>query len=110
MDAESMTAEELYALARSKDGGIESRTVDIEGLAVTVYPEKAKTWKAYRILSDAMHSPDDMKRFDSLLALVEYVTDVDEGAIIEHCGGDDAPIEDVVRIASKIVAECTPKN
>ena len=111
MDAESMTTEELYALAQSKeDSGAEARTLDIEGLAVTVYPAKARTWKAYRILRDAMHSPDDMQRFDALLALVAFATSVDEEAIIAHCGGDDASVEDVVRVASKIVAECTPKN
>lgn len=111
MNADNMTADELYALAQQKAGSAqEVREMDVDGLAVKVYPHKANSWKAYRILREAMGAGDDMARFDAMLALVTLATDVDEERIIEHCGGEEAQTPDVVRIVSEIVAGCYPKN
>lgn len=111
MEAENMTAEQLLALAQQKSAAApEARAIDVDGMAVTVYPQKANSWRAYRILRDAMGAEADMDKFDAMLALVEFATDVDEEAIIAHCGGDEAQAPDVVRMVSEILAGCFPKN
>ena len=87
------------------------KTVDIDGLTVHVNTDLCKSWKAYRLMlkfADAdTIGPDSLP---PMIEFVELVSDVDEEAIVEHCGGDSAPFESVMDVMGRIITEATPKN
>ena len=108
MDVNELTADELRKLADEKSLEAE-RVIDVDGLTVTVNPERCKSWKAFRIMS-SVSGEFNLDTLAAMFDLVELVTDVNEQIIVEHCGGDDASLEAVAGTVSKIVAECYPKN
>ena len=108
MDVNELTADELRKLADEKSLEAE-RVIDVDGLTVTVNPERCKSWKAFRIMS-SVSGEFSLETLGAMFDLVELVTDVDEQTIVDHCGGDDASLEAVAGMVSKIVAECYPKN
>ena len=108
MDVTELSADELRRLADEK-AGEEERVFEVEGLTVRAYPAKCKSWKAVRIMSN-VSGEFDIQAVQAMLDFVGLVTDVDEDAIVAHCGGDAASFEDVVRVVSLIVKECYPKN
>ena len=108
MDVNDLTAEELRKLADEKALSGE-RVIDVDGMTVHIDVEKCKSWKAFTIMS----SVTEELTFETLRAMldfIEYITDVDEAQIIEHCGGEDASLESVVSVVAQIVSECYPKN
>lgn len=112
MNVEEMSAEQLMALAQTKAEHVSAtstRTVEVDGLVVHVDDTKTKGWNAFRILSGVVGEVTP-EAVDAMMAFIDLVTDTNEQAIIEHCGGDTATIEDVLRVASTIVEECYPKN
>ena len=86
------------------------RTLDVEGLTVTVDTVKAGSWDAFKLLRKAREASTDLEQFDVLQELVEFATDATEERIVNHLGGKDAQMLDVVRIMSQIAAGCYPKN
>lgn len=116
MEVENMTAEELYQLAAAKAGATDdaapansTRHVNVDGLEVAINEKRVKSWRAFKMVSklNGDLNPDSARL---MLDFVSYVTDCDEDAIVEHCGGDDASMEDVIRTAAQIMNECYPKN
>lgn len=88
-----------------------TRVFEVDGLTITVDTAKAGSWNAFRYMRDiADEETNDAKRVASMFALIESATDTTEAAIVEHCGGGDAPFSDVFHLASKIIAELYPKN
>ena len=86
------------------------RTLEVEGLTVTVDTVKAGSWDAFKLLRKAREATTDLAQFDALQELVEFATDASEERVIKHLGGEDAQFIDVVRIMSQIAAGCYPKN
>ena len=112
MNVEEMSAEQLMALAQEKAGDAPAasiRTVEVEGLVVQVDDAKTKSWPAFRILSGVVGdvTPESI---ESMMGFIALVTDVNEKTIVEHCGGDTASFEDVLRVASAIIGACYPKH
>ena len=106
MDVNELSADELRKLADEKSN---VKTLDVDGLIVHVDMDKCKSWKAFRLMANMTSdlTPDTLQ---TMLDFVEAISDVDEDIIVEHCGGDDATLEDVVRTISTIIAESQPKN
>lgn len=83
------------------------RTID--GLAVNIDQTKASDWHSFSLLRKA-NGESQFDQLAVLLELIEYITDVDEGKIVEHLGGDTAQAADVIALVSKIIQAATPKN
>lgn len=116
MEVENMTAEELYQLAAAKAGATDdaapassTRHVTVDGLEVAINEKRIKSWQAFKIVSK-LNGEFNMDTAQLMFEFISYVTDCDEAAIVEHCGGEDAQLEDVVRTAAQIINECYPKN
>lgn len=87
-----------------------TRTLEIEGLKVTIDTEKTGSWQAFKLLRKSFEADSDLEQFDVMIKLMEFATDQTEDSIVEFCGGDNAQFLDVVKIVSQIVAGCYPKN
>ena len=87
------------------------QALNVNGLEFEADMAKARTWGAFshmRIIAD--ETADDASRVNHMFSLIEYATNLDESAIVEHCGGGDAPFSDVFAMVSGIIAELYPKN
>ena len=111
MNAEEMSPEQLMELARAKSGAMppETRTIEVDGLTVTIDGAKVMSWPAWRIASKVTGEVS-VETVDAMMQFVALVSDVDEAAIVAHHGGDSAPIEDVIGTAARILEACYPKN
>lgn len=110
-----MTAEQLMELAAAKAGAEEvpaSSRREVDGLAFEVDEKRLKSWRALRMMRGIVGNGEgfSVEALDAMLGFIAYVTDLDEDAIVEHCGGDEAPMEDVVALVARIAAEIYPKN
>lgn len=115
MNAEEMTAEQLMELAQAKAAGDElaassSRVVDIDGVKVTIDVAKLQSWNAFNLIRGIENDENQLSKIDAAMRFVEYVSDFDEEAIVQHCGGDDAAASVVVAFAMRIIQGCYPKN
>lgn len=108
MDVNELSAEELRKLADEKSNAGE-RVIDVDGMTVHIDVDKCASWKAFKIMS-AVTDELSFETLRAMLDFIEYLTDVDEAKIIEHCGGDDASLESVVQTVAQIVSECYPKD
>ena len=108
MNIEDMTAEQLRELAAAKAQG-DTREVDIDGLIVHIDSAKCKSWKAFKMFS-SLSSDMDFESMQRMMDFIAFCTDTDEDAIVEHCGGENASIDDVVNVVAKIISECFPKK
>lgn len=127
MRAEDMTAEQLRELADTKTAD-ELREVlmamagaeevpasshrEVDGLGFEVDEKRLKSWRALRMMRGIVAGGGEfsVEALDAMLGFIAYTTDLDEDAIVEHCGGDEAPMEDVVALVARIAAEIYPKN
>ena len=107
MDANELTADELRKLADEKSS---VRTLDIDGFIVHVDTEKCKSWKAYRLVSKLADGNMNNDAVQAMIEFVELVADVDESKIVKHCGGENASLESVMHVISRIISESYPKN
>lgn len=83
--------------------------VEIDGLKVNIDQKKASDWHSFSLLRKA-NGESQFDQLAVLLELIEYITDTDEGKIVEHLGGDTAQAADVIALVSKIIQAATPKN
>lgn len=81
----------------------------IDGLKVNIDQAKASDWHSFSLLRKA-NNADQFDQLAVLLELIEYITDVDEAAIVEHLGGDTAQASEVIELVSEIIKAATPKN
>jgi len=81
----------------------------IDGLKVEIDQKKASDWHSFSLLRKA-NGESQFDQLAVLLELIEYITDVDEDAIVAHLGGDTAQAADVIALVSKIIQAATPKN
>lgn len=113
MNVEDMTVEELKALVESRAGAeapaSSVRHITVEGMEVCINEDAVKGWKAFRLASK-LDGTVTSETIGTMMEFVALVTDTDEAAIVEHCGGESASFEDVVRVASEILMECSPKK
>lgn len=112
MNVEDMTFDELKALVESRAGDSPAssvRHITVDGMGVAIDTDAVKSWRAFRLASK-LDGTFDADTVDIMMQFIDLVTDTDETGIIEHCGGDRASLEDVVRVASLILTECYPKN
>ena len=88
------------------------KTVDIDGLTVNIDEDVCKSWNAYRLMLQFCKDGGEITpdALPSIIAFVELVSDVDEAAIVEHCGGNSAPFESVMGVMARIISEAAPKN
>ena len=114
MNLEDMSREELIEAAKKAGGETPAasdryKTVEVDGLEVTVDMDKVRSWNMFKLVSQ-LDGELDARTVGLMFDIIKLATDVDEDAIVDHCGGDAASMEDVVRTASLIIAELYPKN
>lgn len=87
------------------------KTLDIDGLTVHIDTEICQGWTAYRLMCQfADKEQITAQTLPLIVEFVELVSDVDEAAIVEHCGGVKASMQDVMAVMSQIIQEAAPKN
>lgn len=103
--------EQLMAKAGAAEVPASSRR-EVDGLAFEVDEARLKSWRALRMMRGIVANGGEfsVEALDAMLAFIAYTTDLDEDAIVEHCGGEEAPMEDVVSLVAKVSAEIYPKN
>ena len=84
--------------------------VEVDGVKVKVDSAKLKSWRAFRTISRLESDATDFEKVDAAMDFVSYVTDLDEDAIVETCGGEDAPVDAVIGFVTRVIAGCYPKN
>lgn len=79
--------------------------------AYTIDQEAASSWKAFkylRVLND--EDSDGVAKMDAAIGYAGLVAHLDEDAIVELAGGEDAQISSVMDIVAQIIADASPKN
>lgn len=79
--------------------------------AFAIDSKAASSWAAFkllRVLNDEEASP--ISKTDAAISYAGLVAGLDEDAIVELAGGEDAQISDVVSIVAQIIAQASPKN
>lgn len=110
-----MSREELIELVADNQAGdttspaTSTHVVEIDGLEVEIDYDKTSSWAAFRIATK-LNGEINADSIDAMMAFIDQVTSVNEQIIVEHCGGADANIVDVMTLASKILTECYPKK
>lgn len=87
-----------------------ARKEKVDGVAFEVYPEKLRTWRAVQIARQFSGDEVSVEKLMAMISLVELSTSLDEEAIVEHCGGQDAMFEDVLSFVADVVKAVFPKN
>lgn len=107
-----MSDDEIMSVINERRAGGYSparfRAIEVDGIKVSINQERAKSWKAFRMM-ERTQSGDAAQAIGAMLDLVEFVTDCNEKKILEHLG-EDASTEDVLRVIAAIFAEIVPKN
>ena len=111
MNAEEMTAEQLMELAREK-GGPDTGAAEheVDGVRFKVRPERLRSWTAVKMISQLRDGEVDLGKMLAMMDFVCFATDLDEGAILDHCGGEDAPFDDVMVFLADVSKAIFPKN
>lgn len=87
----------------------EYKAVEVGGLAVRIYPERAADWHTFGIIRRV----GDMTQFEQLDAMFEIIahcTDQTEQSIVSHLGGETAKADEVIALAIEIIQAATGKN
>lgn len=85
-------------------------TAEIRGHKVEIDENAAKSWKAYKLFRSFERAESDFDKGDVALELAELFTGLDADAIAALCGGDSAPVEEVLGFTSEVIAAAIPKN
>lgn len=73
--------------------------------------EAASSWRAFkylRVLND--EEADNLAKMDAAIAYAGLVAGIDEAAIVDLAGGEDAQISAVMETVAAIIAQASPKN
>lgn len=84
--------------------------IEVDGLPVEIHENKLRDWRTIRLFAKLDTKVLTADVLDSLVWLVERISDATEEKIIEHCGGDDAQLEDVAKVFADILTAAYPKN
>lgn len=111
MDAQEMTADELMELAKAKAGepSPAAPAVTVRGMQLAIDREKLASWKAFGMV-EKMEAGEGLASARAAVDFACYVAGIDEAAIVEACGGEDAKTMDVLSFAREIIAACNAKN
>lgn len=112
MDAETMTPEELMALAREKQGDEpETREVTVRGFTFNVDTARLTSWKAFRLIASLDDErTSDFGKVQAAIDLMEFITDLTGDQVVESLGGDMADPMEVMRVVTEVIAGAYPKN
>ena len=86
------------------------RDIEVMGIEFAVNTEKLSGWHVFNLLKKAKTVTDDYERVSAVIEIACYITELDEAEFIERCGGDDAPVQTVVQVATELIAAAYPKN
>jgi hypothetical protein len=87
-----------------------AKRIEVNGLAFDVDEKKLGGWHVFQLLKNVRAIDDDYEKVTLLLEIVCYITDTSEAEFIGKCGGEDAPLVDVVQTAVSLIQEAYPKN
>lgn len=86
------------------------RTIEVSGIEFSVKPERLSGWHVFNLLKRAKSSEDDYDKVSALVEIACYITGLSEDGFVAKCGGDDAPIQTVVSVATELISAAYPKN
>ena len=84
--------------------------VEANGVSFAVIPERLSGWHVFKLMKDAQTAQNDYERVSLLVEIACYLTGLSEEAFVDKCGGEDAPIENVVATATELISAAYPKN
>lgn len=86
------------------------RNIEVQGIPFHVETKKLSGWHVFNLLKKAKLAFDDYEKVSALVEIACYITGLSEDEFVEKCGGEDAPIQVVVSIATELISEAYPKN
>lgn len=89
---------------------MEFERYEVQGRQFEVAKQRIGSWRAFQLLKEAEQAEDIYGKIDAVMSIACYITDMQIDEFIEHCGGEDTPMTDVLQIASELVAAAYPKN
>ena len=87
-----------------------AKRVEVNGIGFDVLEDKLGGWHVFNLLKEVRTADDDYSRVAKLIEICCYVTGLQESEFVDKCGGEDAPISDVVQTAVDLITEAYPKN
>ena len=86
------------------------RNIEALGVEFTVDTEKLGGWHVFNLLKQAQSVTNSYEQVAALLEIACYITGLDEQEFVERCGGEDAPVQNIVATATEIITKAYPKN
>ena len=87
-----------------------AKRIEVNGKTFDVQESKIAGWHVFDLLKKTRQTDDDYERVALLLEVACYITGLQESEFLDKCGGEDAPIVDVVQTAVGLITEAYPKN
>lgn len=89
---------------------METERHEVCGVEFEVIKERIGSWHVFQLFQEAQKTVDDFGKIDAVMKIACYITDSTPEEFIAKCGGEDAPLTNVLEIASTLIAESYPKN
>lgn len=87
------------------------QTVTVDGVQVMVDVAKFSSWRFVRLFARTQDdSVPDGRRMGYMLELIDFLLGDQEEAIVEHLGGDEAKVEDVMDFVARLFEVVSPKK
>ena len=89
---------------------MEFERYEVKGIWFDVNKQRVGSWHMFQLFQRAQKAADDFDKIDAVMSIACYITNLEPDEFIERCGGEDAPLTDVLEIASNLIAAAYPKN
>ena len=98
-------------MAAKASAGAKASAITVHGITFTPNAEYAESWEALELQMQLADSDaDNFARMRVYFALVEGMTGLTMGEIVDAAGGRKAPALDVINVATEIIEACQPKK
>lgn len=90
-----------------------TETVEVDGVKVVIKTDYPKSWDGVKAFAEMKRLEADENATDDekFLAVLDYVSNaVDIDKLVDDLGGGSVPVEDVLAVVFKALAESSAKN
>lgn len=84
--------------------------IEVDGHQLEIDEKRLKSLKAFRLIERSETSDNNMERLGAMIDMVEYIAGISEDDLLEMCGGELTPIDEVMEFVTKVIGNCYPKN
>ena len=88
----------------------ERKQYEVQGIEFDVNADKLAGWKVFNMLKEARDADDEYDKVSAVMGIACYITECTEGEFVDKCGGEDAPVADIINVATQLIMAAYPKN